>query len=40
MKEKLCEFDPQIGFCHNDLSHANLIYTPEEGEGWGLGGRC
>ena len=31
MKEKLCEFNPQIGFCHNDLSHANLIYNQEEG---------
>ena len=28
----LGKFDPQIGFCHNDLSHANLIYNEEEGE--------
>ena len=31
MREKLNEFEPQIGFCHNDLSHANIIYNEEEG---------
>ena len=31
MREKLNEFEPQIGFCHNDLSHANIIYNKEEG---------
>ena len=40
LKVNLAKFDPQIGFCHNDLAHTNLIYNEEEGErGRGRGER-
>ena len=32
LKVNLGKFDPQIGFCHNDLAHTNLIYNKEEGK--------